>query len=96
MSRFRFDSRITHSKLLIIIQFILSVANVCLSLGGGSNFRDVNCGQRYCWLFKTNVVLKIKISKFYSKHHIAPVFLSPQHKRCLYHIQKGKEREALG
>ena len=39
--------KLTHSKLLIIILFILSVANVCLSLGGGSNFRDVNCGQRY-------------------------------------------------
>jgi hypothetical protein len=25
----------------------VGVANVCLSLGGGSNFRDVNCGQRY-------------------------------------------------
>ena len=35
------------SRSLIIIQFIVSVANVCLSLGGGSNFRDVNCGQRY-------------------------------------------------
>jgi hypothetical protein len=25
----------------------LIVAKVCLSLGGGSNIRDVNCGQRY-------------------------------------------------
>jgi hypothetical protein len=29
-------------------------ANVCLSLGGGSNFRDVNCGQRYSTWGSTN------------------------------------------
>ena len=32
--------KLTHSKLLIIIQFISSVANVCLSLGG-LNISDV-------------------------------------------------------
>jgi hypothetical protein len=37
--------KLTHSKLLIIILFILSVAT--LSLGGALNFREVNCGQRY-------------------------------------------------
>jgi hypothetical protein len=26
---------------------VLSVANVCLSLDRGSNFRDIYCGQRF-------------------------------------------------